>query len=249
MPVYIFSQPVQSINKTDRNGQKQGHWIKYYPNGNIMYEGFFKDDKPTGEFKRYYDDSVLKSILVFSENGNEAIASLYYQDGKIASKGRYLNQLKVGKWQFYSPTTEGLLISEVEYSENKKNGISVTYYADSTIAEKVHYINDRKEGEWIKYYPDGTKTFIANCEKGLLNGYFEAYFENGKTEFTGRYKDDLREGEWIVYGKNGNQRFKTTYTAGIPDNQDIDVYQSNYLDSLENNKPKFADPEKTGEIW
>ena len=73
--------------------------------------------------------------------------------------------------------------------------------------------------------------------------------ENGKTEFTGRYKDDLREGEWIVYGKNGNQRFKTTYTAGIPDNQDIDVYQSNYLDSLENNKPKFADPEKTGEIW
>lgn len=249
IPFTVLSQSDQNINKTDRNGRKQSRWIKYYPNGNVMYDGIFKDDKPTGEFKRYYEDNVLKSMLVFSNNGTEADAAHYYPNGMVASRGRYKNQLKEGKWQFFSSTTEDLLISEVDYSNNKRNGLTINYYADSTIAEKIHYRNDLKDGEWIKYYPDGTLTFIAHCDYGRLNGKFEAFFENGKTEFTGHYKDDLREGVWIIYGKDGSQRFKTTYTAGIPDNKDIDIYQSNYLDSLEKIKPKFADPEKTGEIW
>jgi len=244
-----ISQTVQDFNQTDKNGKKQGRWMKYYPNGKIMYDGFFNDDKPTGEFKRYYEDNVLKALLIFSKNGTEATTTLYYPNGLIASKGKYVNQLKEGKWQFFSSTNEGLLIREEEYASNKRNGLSVTYYPDSTIAEKLYYENDIRNGEWIKYYPDGTLTFKTTCQNGKLNGRFEAFFENGKTEFLGQYIDDLRDGLWIIYNKDGKERFKTLYSAGVPDNRDIDIYQSEYLDSLENIKVKIADPEKTGEIW
>jgi len=242
-------QSGQAINQTDKDGKKQGHWIKEYPNGKIMYDGYFTDDKPAGEFRRYYEDRALKSVLVFSKNGTEAMATLYYQNGLTASTGKYVNQLKEGKWRFYSVTEKDLLISEAEYSGDKRNGLLVNYYPEGKAAEKLWYKNDMKHGECLKYYPDGTLTLKTNYTNNRLNGKFEAFFENGKPEMFGQYKDNLRVGQWIIYWKDGRMRFKTEYVAGVPDNRNIDIYESEYIDSLERNKVKIADPEKTGEIW
>lgn len=239
----------QTINMTDKNGKKQGHWIKKYPNGNILYDGYFKNDKPIGEFKRYYDDNTLKSVLVFKSDGVEAAAVLYYPNGFVASRGRYVNQLKEGKWQFYSPTTKDKIISQEEFLHNKRNGLSVVFYPDSTIAEKVNYRNDVRNGEWLKFYPDGTLTLKTSFVNGKLNGKFEGFFENGKPEFLGQYKNDLKEGLWKIFKKDGSLKFKTEYVSGVGNNRDIDIYESDYIDSLERSKPKIADPEKTGVIW
>lgn len=246
---FAMSQSVNNLNRTDKEGRKQGHWIKYYPNGNILYDGIFVNDQPSGEFKRYYEDKALKSVLVFTENGTEAQARLYYPNGFIASEGKYSNHLKEGKWQFFSPTNEDLLIREEEYSRDKKEGISVVYYPDRKVAEKINYKSGLRHGEYLKFYPDGTLMLRTSYTKGMADGKFEAFFENGKPEMTGEYRNNLREGQWIIYRKDGRQRFITRYSAGIPDNQDIDIYQSNYIDSLEKNKVKIPDPEKTGEIW
>ena len=51
IPTLATAQGDQTINRTDRDGKKQGHWIKKYPNGHVMYDGYFKNDKPIGEFK------------------------------------------------------------------------------------------------------------------------------------------------------------------------------------------------------
>jgi len=249
LPGLCWSQSGQAINQTDKEGLRQGHWMKKYPNGNILYDGFFKNNKPAGEFKRYYENNTLKSLLVFKADGTEADATLYYSNGMVASTGKYVNQLKEGRWQFFSPTTKGLLISEENYSGNKKNGISVKYYPDSTIAEKLFYNKDVRQGEYLKYYQNGTINLKTNYNSGKLNGSFEAFFENGKPEITGQYKNDLREGPWIIYKKDGSPWFKTEYSSGKPNNADIDIYESNYIDSLERNKVKIEDPEKTGTIW
>ncbi len=249
LPGLCLPQSGDAINQTDGEGRKQGHWIKKYPNGNILYDGFFKNDKPAGEFKRYYEDNTLKSVLVFSHDGSEAKASLYYPNGLTASTGKYVNQLKEGKWQFFSPTAKGVLISEEEYSGNKKNGIAVKYYPDGQAAEKTYYKNDVRHGECLKYYPDGTINLKTHYDTGKLNGKFEAFFETGKPEMTGHYKNDLREGEWIIYKKDGTQRFRMEYASGIPDNADINIYESDYIDSLERIKVRIEDPEKTGTIW
>ena len=50
------------LNKSDLQGRKQGHWIRKYPDSTIMYEGYFKDDHPAGEFKRYYKDTTVIAI-------------------------------------------------------------------------------------------------------------------------------------------------------------------------------------------
>lgn len=249
LPSFASSQTEQTVNQIDKAGKKQGLWIKYYPNGNILYEAHFRDDTPVGEFKRYYEDKTMKSLLVFNENGTEASATLFYRNGFTASRGRYVNQMKEGLWQFFSVLTEGMLISEENYNNNTRNGLSRKFYPDSTVAEITNYKNDLIHGEYLKYYPGGALHLKSYYTEGKLNGNFDAFFEDGKPEVTGEYKNNLKEGEWIIYKKDGSQRFRVVYTAGLPDKPDIDIYETNYIDSLEQNRPRIADPEKTGEKW
>jgi antitoxin component YwqK of YwqJK toxin-antitoxin module len=241
-------QTGSDINKTDAQGRKQGYWIKKYPHGVIEYEGEFKNDQPVGEFKRYYEDSKLKSVLFYSSDGNEVEATIYHPNGFIASKGKYVNQLKEGKWKFYSAAFEGCLINEEEYRDNIRNGPSVKYFHDGVVAERLIYVNGKKEGEWIQYHPTGSVLLKSYYSGDMLNGKFEVWFGNGKIQFSGFYKDDAREGTWLIYNEDGSLRYKMDYIAGYTEDRQMEIEYSNYLDELEKNAGKIADPEKTGEI-
>jgi antitoxin component YwqK of YwqJK toxin-antitoxin module len=236
------------INQTDKNGFKQGHWIK--KNGNILvYDGFFKDNHPVGEFRRFFEDNTLQSLLIYSQDGKEADAALYHPNGFLASKGKYINQLKEGKWQFYSAVSNGYLICEEEYSKNLRNGLSVKFYQDKKVAEKMIYVNNIRQDEWTQYYQNGNICLKTKYLNGKIDGKFEVWFENGKIELSGEYKNDAREGHWIIYNEDGTKKYELDYVAGFTKNRQMNIDESNYIDSLEKNKGKIPDPEKTGNLW
>jgi antitoxin component YwqK of YwqJK toxin-antitoxin module len=228
---------------------KQGHWIKKDPGGHILYDGFFKDNKPVGKFIRFYENDSIQSVLIFSKDGSSAEATFYYPKGMIASRGKYINHLKEGKWIFYSSNKEGMVICEEEYVNNLKNGLSVKYYPDKTPAEKTYYSNDTLAGEWTQYYPGGQLLLRADYTDGELQGKFEIFFENGKTLYSGQYKDDARNGTWFRYNRDGTLKNKIDYINGLATNPELYHQETQYLDSLERNKGKIADPEKTGTLW
>lgn len=236
------------LNKTDSEGRKQGHWISLYPNGNTHYECVFRNDHPVGEFKRYYEDQSINSVMIFSDDGKEADATIYYPDGSIAAQGKYVNRKKEGKWKFFSSTIPGYLLNEEEYSQNHRNGLSLKFYTDSTVAEKVLYRNDLKEGEYIQYYASGKIFLRSNYTAGILNGNFEVWYENGNPEITGFYKNNFREGKWIIFNEDGTVKYELNYTAGMTKDRQMDIDASAIIDNLEKNKGKIPDPEKTGEF-
>ena len=249
LPAILICQPETGLNKTDPSGKKQGQWIKRAPDNTVIYEGFFKDNYPVGEFKRYYDDGTLRSVLNYSDNGNTADARIYHQNGYLAATGRYINRKKEGLWQFYSEITNGYRVSEEMYSGNIRHGISVKLYPDGTIAEKINYVNDTAQGEWVKHYANGNICLKSNLLDGKINGKFEAWFENGNLQFSGEYVNDKREGTWYVYEKDGTLKYKMEYSKGFTSDRRMDLDSSDYLDSLEQNKGKIPDPEKTGAKW
>lgn len=237
-------QSDSKLNQTDQSGKKQGHWIKKYPDQSTMYDGYFKDDHPVGEFRRYFENHTLSSLLNYSSDGRKTVATIYHPNGNISSKGTFVNQKKEGKWQFFSEFTNGYLVSEEYYRNNIRDGLSSKFYPDSTIAEKLTYLNDVRQGEWTQYFPSGKLRMKTFYEKGKINGTFQVWFENGKIELSGQYKDDYRDGLWIVYNNDGTVKYKLTYLAGITTDRQMDIDESDFLDSLENNKGKIADPEK-----
>jgi antitoxin component YwqK of YwqJK toxin-antitoxin module len=247
--VCTSGQNSQSINQTDSKGLKQGHWIRKTPQGHIQYDGNFRDNIPVGTFKRYYDNDSLMSVLVYSADGNSADATFYHKNGLTASTGKYTNQLKEGKWKFFSAYKPDYLICEEDYLHNRKNGLSVKYYPDGTPSEKLNYADDVKSGEWNQYYPDGKICLKGNYTDGKLSGKFIIYYDDGKPEFAGQYANDSRDGDWIKYNRDGSVKTTINYVEGKATNPGLHKQETDYLNSLEMNKGKIEDPEKTGTIW
>jgi antitoxin component YwqK of YwqJK toxin-antitoxin module len=237
------------VNQTDQKGMRQGPWVKNYPHGTRMYEGIFKDGHPVGDFRRYYENGILKSKLDFTEDGISANAVLYHQNGRIASEGTYINQKKEGSWKFYSPDREKYLIAQQEFKEDKRNGQSIGFYPDSTVGDRTMYQNDLKHGDWEQFYENGAPYIKSYYKWGRLNGPYEAWFKNGKKMYSGFYLNDFRDGSWIIYNEDGSVRYKVNYTLGVPDNKKIDIDASNYINNLEKQKGKIPDPQVTGELW
>jgi antitoxin component YwqK of YwqJK toxin-antitoxin module len=237
------AQLTDALNNTDATGKKQGHWIKRYENGNIQYDGYFKDDKPVGAFKRFYPDAQLNSLQVFNNDGSETDATFYHRNGFIASTGKYLNQKKEGKWKIYSANFDKYMICEEEYSADKRNGPSLKYYPNGSILERIYYLNDLRNGEWIQYYPDESIAIKSFYNKDKLEGPYEVFFSDGKPEFSGQYKNNVRDGLWHIYDEDGSLKYEITYNNGVVNNPEMFRTESDYLDTLEKNKGKIADPD------
>ena len=240
IPIAVAGQPVADINQTDQSGKKQGRWIRNYPNNVVMYDGIFKDDYPEGEFKRFYETGILQSVLIYSNQGTTADAKIHHPNGFIAAEGKYVNQQKEGLWQFYSGVENGYLVNKESYSKNLRNGESLKLYSDGTIAELMNYKNDTASGELIKYYLNGN----VSLKTTMINGKFEAWFEDGQMQLSGEYKQNRKEGKWLIYEKDGSLRYEINYVNGMTSDRQMDIDIDEYLEMLEQNEVQVSDSEE-----
>jgi len=244
----VSGQNNDSVNFVDSNGLKQGFWIKKYPGGAIMYKGTFINDKPDGEFTRFYENGMKMSFQVFSDNGKRAETTFYHKNGNISSKGVYIEQKKEGKWDYYSEYTQGYLISTEHYSNNKRNGLSVRLFPNGVIGESIVFENDLKTGPWIKNYENGNIMLRAAYKEGKLDGPYEFFNEDGTKLYSGSYSENLKNGKWIFYNSDGSLKYELTYTLGKATSMELEDESRKLIDSLDRNSGKIPDPELTGEI-
>jgi antitoxin component YwqK of YwqJK toxin-antitoxin module len=233
-------------NQTDAAGLKQGIWLKKYSNGNPLYEGVFKDNKPVGVFKRYYEDGKLQSVLTYDQSGKNANAVFYHPNGKKAAEGVYSAQKKEGLWKYYSPVTDEYLVSEDNYSADQRNGLSRKFYPSGAVAETLSFIKGTKDGEWIQYYDDGKLCLKGFYVNGRLDGAFIFCFPGGSTQLEGQYLSDIRAGKWKAYNQDGSLKYEIEYINGKPSDPSLTEKETQLLDELEKNKGKILDPEMTG---
>lgn len=245
-----FVSGQEKINFTDDKGLKQGKWIKKFENGNTLYEGTFKNNKPVGEFKRYYISGKLISVLNYHENSDSIDAIFYHPNEYLAAEGVYKHQKKEGEWVFYSAKEKDCIICRENYINNLKEGKSVKYHLNGNIAEELFYVNDSKDGGWVQYFTDGQVCIKSSYTNNSVNGKFETFHTNGKREITGTYINDIRNGEWKFYNDDGTFKRTIIYRNGVADNdKELIEEETRYLDMLEKNGGKIEDPEKKGIVW
>jgi antitoxin component YwqK of YwqJK toxin-antitoxin module len=193
----------QDMNQIDDMGRKQGKWRKTYMNGVIKYEGQFKNDRPYGEFKYYYEDAKLQATTRFSDDGIIAHTNSYHENGQPMADGKYINQLRDSTWNFYSDV-DGKLISKENYTKGKLNGKSILYYADSgEQAEITNYENGIKNGPYLKYFPDGKIMTEGTYKNDKLEGDFTVYYNDGSIAIKGQYKNGIQTGNWSYFDEDG----------------------------------------------
>jgi len=238
----------QEHNQTDAKGRKQGYWVKTSATGVKIYEGTFKDDKPIGLMKRYYEQGGLKAEMIYRNDGT-AYAYLYY-DGKPVKmgEGKYINQEKDSVWLSYDP--QGKLSGRDTYRKGVLHGSSVVYHNDGSVSEEFSYQNGKKNGPWRQYYKNGKVMAEGNYVDDIMVGEYIKNYLNGREWIRGKYNSSgLKESTWIYGNEDGSIGQMVVYRSGKE--QKVVRTNGTFTEFFEPEKPKevvnYKDGKKNGD--
>lgn len=212
--------PADQLNQTDKQGKKQGQWLKKYSNGKTRYSGLFKDDLPVGKFEYFYETGIRKAIITHVKSGISSVAEMYDEKGSLQARGFYYQTEKDSLWVYYNNAKKR--VTEERYRRGIPSGKWINYYpADSTIARYVIYRNGKKEGVMVEYFENQQVKQELFFVLDSLEGPAKGFYPTGQVSYTGFYKGDLQDGEWLYYTDSGQLKRKEIYQRGELIKEDI----------------------------
>ena len=212
---------------------------KHYANGQLQYQGYFVDGRPTGQFKRFHENGKLACLQVFDDSGNSTV-EVYAGDGSLVAKGAYKGERRHGLWQYYSQAGEVVMTETFE--KGRRQGESLLFGPDKQVMERMYYKNDVLHGVRIQYYLYGNKMAEYSYTNGVLDGPYKAWLDSGDVQEDGAYKDGKKDGVWNYY-EYGGDTLTIEYKDGKALNQEqLDKEMQQKLDAYDTN-PNLPDPE------
>ena len=206
-----------------------------------MYTGFFVDNKPSGNMRRYYDDGPIRAELLYK--GNNVYATMYFRNGQKGASGKYSGQLRDSVWNYFSYYTGNLSCRET-YRMGLKDGPALKYYPGGGVAEVVNWSRDHKQGPWERYYEDSTLRLTASYDSDVLNGPYRLYNSKQVLILNGRYKNGRMDGDWEFYDDEGKLLHTLSYRNGeIQDEKDLMEWAQEFIKDAEKYKGKIPEPD------
>lgn len=198
--------------------RKYGLWKKYFPNGNLMNEIYFKNGRANGGFKTYYENGNVEEegnwkgrvytggFKRFHENGQIAQEKTFNAAGKTDGQIKY----------FHDNGQEELVFTTVNGVEKGK---ATRYYPNGDVKEVLTFdesgemltreeklrvnpaVNDKKEekGEGVK--ADGNENMGGTK---IVDGYHKTYNDDKDILMDGDFKGGkLIDGKHYIYDDYG----------------------------------------------
>jgi len=97
-------------------------------------------------------------------------------------------------------------LNEFTIQEFKENG--------SMYKSTIFPIHNLKNKTLTKYHSNGNIILIANYNMGIVHGYFQKFYTNGKPMQIGIYKRMKKIGEWKFFDETGDLIKKEHYKNG-----------------------------------
>lgn len=108
---------VKISNTIPIEGEQDGPYQKFYPNGVLQVEGTFVNGKRSGLWVSYHPAGNKQSENNYEDGVLEGKTVVYYPSGQIMYIGYFSNGENDGQWLYFD--TEGTLIKEVLYKNGK----------------------------------------------------------------------------------------------------------------------------------
>ncbi len=164
------------------------HYEFVYRNGEVIEYRFFNKKgevlkeakKKKGEF--YYEGySALGDIEtegLYDVKGGKKGQWNYYEQGALASKGSYYDNMLNGEYnEFYK---SGQKKTIAKYKNDTILGYYASYFKNGNIEEQGWYKDDSAHGAWEIYYKNGSVKEKNFYQQGNLHGVKELYGVEGK---------------------------------------------------------------------
>lgn len=164
-------QKGDTINYTDVNNLKQGHWKIYnitkklpgYTDDQLVEEGKYINNKKEGIWTQYYNNGSVKNEITYKNNVAHGYARFFYKNGKLSEEGTWINNKWDGKYKYY--------------------------YESGKLSYDWTFVNGKREGLQKYYYENGNLNYEGEWKAGNENGILKEYFENGLLKAERVYKN------------------------------------------------------------
>jgi uncharacterized protein len=225
----------EKINRTDKNGLKQGDWKDFYPSGAIKSEKTFKDDLMTGYYKEYdtrgrlvltmlYDNGAIVKSKVEDEPDIE-IVNKHDADGKLIYSGPFRNKIPVGVHREFGKdgkvtnsfiyNDNGLLLSEGIVDEaGNRNGKWKDLYANGKVQAEGQFADNRRTGQWKFYNSEEKVEQTGSFNNGRPDGLWNWYYPTGSILKEEEYFQGQRDGLSTEYSPTGEVIAQGQYSDG-----------------------------------
>ncbi len=224
----------ERINRTDKNGNKQGSWKYFWDNGNLKMEASYFNNKKHGFFK-YYDENgdflyvekytndvleedaketkQLDKRMTYHSNGKPAIIATYYNDQPEGLRREFDTTGKVIKGYIFE---NGWLRYEgITDLNGLRQGLWKEYYQTGELRSKGKYKNSRPIGEWKFYFIDKTIEIEGEYnQKGEKDGSWVWFYPSGDTMISSYYVEGDLDGLYVEYDEEGQPLVKGNYVVG-----------------------------------
>lgn len=201
------------INQKDNKGQKQGEWKEYYQDTILKSKGVYKNGKRVGVWHFYYETGEVFMEVEYLTDGITTNMKMFDPNGMKTAEGIYVKAKKEGTWYYYA--TDSTKLREETYKNSLLDGLIKTYYRSGKLFEQIAYVRGKKEGIWKQYFESGVLKVDGTYKNDTLDGKIIYYHPNTKKMLEGLYKRGLREGTFTIYEENGKVKDTYRYNNGI----------------------------------
>lgn len=228
----------QAINRTDKNGEKTGLHISFYPNGAMKTEANYSNGKLNGLYKmfnpheqliqvgNYEQDSLVYSSSALAEFEDPFVKKEYYSDSTLKYKGAFREKTPIGTHRTYDK--KGAITGGALYDIN-----------GNLLGTGVTLENGDKNGDWIFFYSDGKKESEGAFLNGLQTGLWKFYYPDGTIKQKGEFRNGKFNGTWLFYNEVGDLQKEEEYVSGRReglsieyDDEEEKVLEGMYKDDL-----------------
>lgn len=232
----------QAQNQIDKQGRKQGHWVKTDKQGAKIYEGDFSDGLETGTFTYFYPNGTVRIINEYTIPGKVCHHQVFDEKGRLLAKGDFNQKNRDGLWLFYSE--KGSVVKMTTYKMGVRNGLQVIFNSEGDTAEVCNWTDNHRNGRWWKRI--GLKGYItATYVHGGIEGRLVEYNDEQHLVREGYYKHGERDGHFKYYEDN-KMVVDETWREGrmtdrevrltLPEERYVSIYDINYMAPQGNNK-------------
>jgi antitoxin component YwqK of YwqJK toxin-antitoxin module len=213
---------IQKINSYNTKKEKVGLWITYYDDISDrkakLLEGRYKHGLKNGYFREYDRKGIQ-------------LSTTKYVNGQVVENASELMNVDLVR-EFYPDAS---VKWEKTYLGAAPHGIWKKYDTAGVVIETLIYkqgilfgqgiIDSKgiKQGHWKEYYNEGILRAEGDYKNGAKIGKWKFYHINQKLEQVGVYrKGGKPDGDWIWYYDNGAVKREETYFNGLEDGNIIE---------------------------
>lgn len=214
-----------AIGTYNKNGNKEGEWKYYYPNGYLREIEVLDDGAPVDTNFSYYDNGLLRLKIPYKDGKIHGDVLFYRNEILYRSLPYTAGEMKEGEFKEFHA------IGSVDFSYTLKDGKShgpfKSYFDSGELYREGNFSEGNLEGERITYYRSGEISVKENFEEDLNQGKYLSYYQDGQLEAEGSFDEGNKVGEWVFYFENGNKRKVQNFDENGKENGVEELYTKN----------------------